>query len=144
MNGRRQIEDEEATIRAFVSRNKQERFLAFLSKPKNRKKLTQELAHFRWFDPRFATQIPWKVDPNLGLWERHVQGIQNIHRLLKSKGAGRHCWAISADVDLDARELDLESVLENVIDSDAGTILSCVPGKLALFAGEDEKLLLAR
>ncbi len=139
-----QVEHEQATIKAFVSRDKQERFLTFLSKPRTRKKLTQELASFRWFDPRFATAISWKVDPNLGLWQKHLQGIDNVHRLLESKGAGKTCWAISADADLDGKELELESVLERVFVSDTGTILSCLPGRLGLYAGEDEKLLLAR
>jgi hypothetical protein len=139
-----QVEHEQAMIKAFVSRDKHERFLTFLSKAKSRKKLTQELAHFRWFDPRFATGIPWKVDPKLGLWQRHVQGIENVHRLLKSKGAGKTCWALSADAALDGKELELESVLERVFDSDTGTILSCIPGRLGLFSGEDDKLLLAR
>jgi len=53
-----QFEHEYETIKAFVSRDKQERFLTFLSKPKTRSKLTQELAFFTWFDPRFATPIP--------------------------------------------------------------------------------------
>jgi hypothetical protein len=144
MGAATQIEHEQATIKAFVSRDKQERFLTFLSKPKNRKKLTQELAHFKWFDPKFATAISWKVDPNLGLWQRHLQAIENVHRFLKSKGAGKTCWAMSADADLDGKELELESVLERVFDNDAGTILSCLPGRLGLYSGEDEKLLLAR
>lgn len=139
-----QVEHEQATVKAFVSRDKQERFLTFLSKPKTREKLTQELVSFRWFDPRFAAAIPWKVDPNLGLWQRHLQGIDKVYRLLKSKGAGKTCWAISADADLDAKELELETVLERVFDSDTGTILSCLPGRLGLYSGEDEKLLLAR
>ncbi len=138
------VEHEQATIKAFVSRDKQERFLTFLSKPKTRKKLTQELASFKWFDSRFVASIPWKVDPNLGLWQRHLQGIDNVYRMLKSRGAGKTCWAISADADLDGKELELETVLERVFDSDTGTILSCLPGRLGLFSGEDEKLLLAR
>jgi hypothetical protein len=117
--------------------------LTFLSRPKTRKKLTQELANFRWFDPRFATAIPWKVDPTLSLWQRHVQGIENVYRLLKSKGAVKTYWVISADADLDGKELKLESVLEDVFDSDRGTKLSCLPGRLGLFSGDDENLLLA-
>ena len=131
-------------IKAFVSRDKQERFLTFLSKPKTRKKLTQELANFRWFDPRFTTAIPWRVDPTLSLWQRHVRGIENVYRLLESKGAGKTCWVISADVGLDGMELGLESVLEDVFDSVRGTILSCLPGRLGLYSGHDEKLLLTR
>ena len=137
-------EHEQATIRAFFLRDKQERFLSFIATPKNRNKLTKELAHFRWFDQKFATPISWKVDPTLKLWDGHVQGIENIVRLLRSKGAGQTCFAISEDDKLDGRELDLKTTLETISGSGMGTILSCVPGKLAYFEGEDESLLLAR
>jgi hypothetical protein len=135
---------EEGVIRAFVQRDKQERFLEFLANPKKRKKFTESLAHFRWFEQRFATPIPWKVDPKLKLWERHVQGVENVYRLLKSKGAGVTCWVISEDPEVDGRELDLAVALEHVNGRQIGTILSCVPGKLAYFESEDETLLLAR
>jgi hypothetical protein len=134
---------EAAVIHAFVQREKQERFLGFLADPKNRKKFTNSLSHFRWFDPRFTTPIVWKVDPKLRLWDRHVQGIENICRLLTSKGAGPTCWAISEDPEIDGRELDLSAAIEHVSGRQVGTILSCVSGKLAYFEG-DEALLLAR
>lgn len=139
-----QMRHEEAVIRAFFLPDKQERFLAFVSNPKNRKKLTLELAHFRWFDMRFATALAWKVDPKLKLAQRHSQGIENIARLLKSKGAPETCWAISEDRDLDGKELKLEAALEDTIGRGVGTILSCIPGKLAIFTGESERLLLAK
>lgn len=137
-------EHELGAIRAFVQTDKHERFLGFLANPKNRKKFTESLSHFRWFDRRFVTPIQWKVDPNLKLWERHVQGIDNIYSLLKSKGAGLNCWVISEDPEIDGRELDLKSALEHVNGREIGTILSCVPGKLAYFESEDEALLLSR
>ena len=139
-----QSEHEQAMVRAFVVRGRQERFSLFLSSPKNREKLTKELAHFRWFDGKFATAVPWKVDPRLKLWDRHLQGIQNVLRLLRSKGAAQTCWVISEDFQMDAQELQLEAALENVIGRGMGTILSCIPGKLAYFEGEDESLLLTR
>lgn len=144
--GLQSADHEAAVIRAFVQRDKQERFLGFLSNPKNRKKFTESLSHFRWFDQRFAAFIPWKVDPNpkLSPWEKHVSGIENIYRLLKSKGAGLTCWVISEDPEIDGRELDLKAALEHVNGRQIGTILSCVPGKLAYFESEDETLLLAR
>jgi hypothetical protein len=142
--GLQSAEHEECVIRAFIQRTKQERFLEFIASPKNRKKFTASLAHFRWFDQRFATPIPWKVDPKLKLWEQHVQGAENIYRLLKSKGAGVTCWVISEDPEIDGRELDLKAALEHVNGRQIGTILSCVPGKLAYFQSEDETLLLAR
>ena len=135
---------EQETIGAFVVRDKQERFRTFLSNSKNRKKFTQELGHFRWFDQRFATPVAWQADPNLKLWARHVQGIEHIFLLLKSKGAAQTCWVISENAAIDGKELDLKTMLEDVVGSGMGTILSCVPGKLAYFEGEDERLLLVR
>jgi hypothetical protein len=142
----RAADHEAAVIRAFVQRDKQERFLGFIANPKNRKKFTESLSHFRWFDQRFAAPLQWKVDqdPKLTLWGKHVSGIENIYRLLKSKGAGLTCWAMSEDSQIDQRELDLREALEHVKGRQIGTILSCVPGKLAYFESEDETLLLTR
>jgi hypothetical protein len=137
-------EHEAATIKAFVVRSKQERFLSFLCNPKNRGKFTLELSHFEWFDQRFVTSVPWKVDPTLNLWERHTHGIENVSRLLRSRGAGQTCGAISEDPNLDGRELDLDSALADLVGRGMGTILSCVPGKLAFFEGESDSRLLAR
>jgi hypothetical protein len=137
-------EHEQATIASFVVRDKRERFLAFVSNGKNRDKFVRELAHFRWFDPRVAAPVPWKPDPNLGLWERHLDGIYRVEQLLKSKGAGKTCWAISENSELDGKELALHVALEAVIGRGMGTILSLLPGKLAYYEGEDEALLLAR
>ncbi len=137
-------EHEEATIRSFVVRDKQERFLSFIANPKSRRKFTGELANFSWFDQRFTIEVPWKVDPSLSLWGRHLQGIENISRLLRSKSAGKTCWVISGNPRIDRSEMDLDAALESVVTSDWGTILSFVPGKLAYFEGEHESLLLAR
>jgi hypothetical protein len=142
--GMRSTDREATVIRAFVQRDKQERVLGFLANSKSRKKFTDSLSHFRWFDPRFATPIAWKVDPKLKLSDRHVQGIENISRLLTSKGAGLTCWAISEDAEIDGRELNLSAAVEYVNGRGIGTILSCVRGKLAYFEGETESLLLAR
>jgi hypothetical protein len=102
------------------------------------------LGHFRWIDRRFATTVPWKVGPALSLWRRHQQGIQNIAGFLRSRGARDTCWVISQLTGVDGKELELETALEAVVGKDMGSILSCVPGKLAYFEDEDESLLLAR
>lgn len=137
-------EHEEATVNAFVIRGKRERFLSFLANAKCRDKFVCELANFRWFDPRFATPVPWKPDPRLSLWERHLDGIRRIEQLLKSKGAGNTCWATSKNANLDGKELELHAALEAIVGSDKGTILSFIPGRLAYYEGEGEALLLSR
>jgi hypothetical protein len=60
------------------------------------------------------------------------------------KGAGTTCWVISENEDFDGREMDLESAIGKAIDGQTTTILSCIPGKLALFVGETQTLFLAR
>ena len=137
------LEHEQALVKAFILRPKQERFISLLANPKTRKKFTNELGHFRWFNPAFATAVPHKVDPKLSLWGRHLQGIDNIAQLLRSKGAGRNCWVISLKANIDRQEMALEQALEEM-GSSMGTILSCTPGKLAYFDGEEETLLLYR
>ena len=137
-------EHELATIRAFVVPEKRERLLGFVAKSKSRWKFIQELNHFRLLDPRFATPVSWKVDPSLKLWDRHLHGLANIYHQLQSKGAGGTCWVMSENKELDRQELDIEWVLEKAIDGQTTTILSCIPGKLALYVGEREMLLLVR
>lgn len=138
------MEHEEATIKAFVLREKQERFLTFIASAKNRRKFARELPDFPWFDKKRSTSVPWKVDPSLPLWGRHLQGIEHVSRLLHSKGAGKTCWVISDNPKIDGQEINIEVALESVVGSDWGTILSCIPGKLAYFNGEHESLLLTR
>jgi hypothetical protein len=147
--GTQSADHEAGVIRAFVQSDKQERFSWLSSESKEAQEVYRiplTLSHFRWFDQRFAASLQWKVDqdPKLTPWEKHVSGIENIVRLLKSKGAGLTCWAMSEDSEIDGRELDLREALEHVSGRQIGTILSCVPGRLAYFEGEDETLLLAR
>lgn len=127
-------ETEEQTIRAFVQKAKQERCCLLLSNPKRRKEFTAELAHFKWLEERFAHPIPSAL--------AHTAG--QIAALLRAKGAGSTVWAISEDSALDGTELMLEEALHKVLGRGMGTILSCVPGKLAFFQGEErhsERLL---
>jgi hypothetical protein len=53
------------------------------------------------------------------------------------------CWVISEDRRLDGQELDLETAIGAAVDSGPASLLPCVPGRLALFLGEDETLLLS-
>jgi len=91
---------------------------------------------------RFAAPVRWQPDPNLGLWERHLDGLQKIEQLLKSKGAGKTCWAISPNSGLDGKELEIGPALDGI--GWEGAILSFIPGKLAYYGGEHETLLLSR
>lgn len=135
---------EDEAIKAFVIREKRERFLYLLENPSRRRKFIIELGHFRWWDRRYVTAVPWNPDPSLSLWERRMDGVKKIVKLLQSKGAAQTCWVISQDSECDSREMALEEALEETIDGDSAAILSCIPGKLAYFKNEAESLLLWR
>jgi hypothetical protein len=126
--------DEEAVVRAFIQKNKQERSLFLLSHPERRRKFTDGLAHQDWLDPRFAHPIPAST----------AHTATELVALLRRKGAGQAVWVISEDRAIDGRELPLEEAMKAIWGQCMGSILSCVPGKLAFFTGEamrSERLL---
>lgn len=117
---------EEATIRAFLLPAKRARFMALLKQPKQRPKLRNALAHFHFFDARFIREIP----PSR-------QTLPLIVATLRSLGASNRCHLISEDTRFDGRDMDLDEALSNIIGQGFGTLLSCIPGRLAYFEGEE-------
>jgi hypothetical protein len=140
----RSIEHEKAMIKTFVVRDMQKEFLSFLTRPEDRWKFTRELATFPWFEMRFAKPVQWRVNPSLSEFGQTLSGISNVSFMLRSKGAGDTCWVISGNPQIDAHEIELTAAIGYAIESDSGTILSCIPGKLAYFKGKNASLLFTR
>jgi hypothetical protein len=124
---------EEATIKAFIRQNRQERCLRFLSDPKRRREFTAGLAHFRELDAKYGLRIP----PN-------QRNPASVLKLLVSMGAGSKGCVISENPRLDGREMDLDVALKETIGYGMGTIISCIPGRLAYFEDEDSRYILQR
>lgn len=125
---------EEALVKGFVEPSRQERFLAFLAHPKKRRRFTDELAHRRdrFLQSKFFRSIP----PS----QRNPSALFAI---LKGLGAPDNCWVISQG-DLDGREVDLLVALKEVVGYGMGTLISCIPGRLAYFESEDERYILQK
>jgi hypothetical protein len=125
---------EQGVIRAFILKDRQERCAYLLAHPKRRRTFTDELAHFKWLDERFAHPIPAST----------AHTAAELVALLRQKGAGKTVWVISESSQLDGKEMPLEDAMKEISGGDMGTILSCIPGKLAFFRGEEmrsERLL---
>lgn len=125
---------EVALIRAFVMSPKRERLLTLLENPKARRKLLNYFYHLHDLDPRFAHRIA-----------RGDQSVDKIYCLLKEMGAPDGCY-VMGNSDFDGQEVDLwYALVEIAVDPD-GTFLSCIPGKLAYFGGEElyERYILER
>jgi hypothetical protein len=122
-----------ATIRAFVTPQKRDRHIEAISNEKHRLKFRAALSHFSDFDSRWIVPIA----PS-------SQNATSIHAMLKAHGASETCQAISELKELDAREVRLEDALKRIVGSQMGTILCCLPGRLAYFENEDTRFILER
>ena len=118
---------EQGAVRAFILKNRRERCAFLLADPVGRQKLRDALAHFKWLDERFAHAIPTKA----------AHKAAELVALLRQKGAGRTVWVISQHKTIDGQEMKLEAAIDEVWGRQCGSILSCVPGKLAFFKDEE-------
>src|SRR5215216_2863007 len=114
---------EEAIIRAFIARDRRERYLARLSSPKTRQEfMAQHFFHMTDLDERYAE----KLDSGMPLVEwakRHEARLDRICETLRSRGAPTRCYVISASSDLDGQEVDLRAALEDVVGCNDGTFI---------------------
>jgi hypothetical protein len=122
-----------ALIAAFVKRNKRDRYREILSNPRLRHKFTSQLAHFADFDPKYRLAIP-----------SNKLFVENIALELQRRQSPKHVFAISEDPTLDQKELSLMEALKETVGRGMGTVLSCIPGRLAFVETEDERFILER
>jgi hypothetical protein len=127
------VHNEQALIAAFVKRSKRDRYREILSNPRLRHKFTDQLAHFADFDPKFRLAIP-----------SNKLFVENIAQELQKRHCPRIVFAISEDPTLDQKELPLVEALKQIVGRGMGTVLSCIPGRLAFVETEDERFILER
>ena len=125
--------NEQALIAAFVKRSKRDRYREILSNPRLRHKFTSQLAHFTDFDPRYRLPIP-----------SSKLFVDNIALELQKRHSPNIVFAISEDPALDQKELPLAEGLQQIVGRGMGTVLSCIPGRLAFVETEDERFILER
>lgn len=124
--------DEEATIRAFIASSRRERWLQKLVSSKQRRSFLERLNHCRDIDDRYAVPLPSSAD---ALAE------------LRSRGAPASCHATSNVAAIDGKDLPLDEVINQAELAGFGTLISCVPGRLAYYidkAGSNRRLILER
>ncbi len=121
-------------VATFVIRDRRGRYLKLLATAHGREKLRKDLAHFADLDLRLATPI------------QGAHGASAIAEMLRAKGAAQSCYSLSESSQLDNRELPIADALEAIVGRGMGTFLSCIPGRLAYFEGEErgERYILER
>ena len=117
---------EEELFKAFIVPERRGRYLALLESAKKRSKLVNRLPHCHDIDPRYSRLVPV-----------HLQTSEDIYSLLTAEGAPQTCHVVSELSDVDGRDMPLIEALDVVVASEMGTLLSCIPGKLAYYEGEE-------
>lgn len=127
------MHNEQALIAAFVKRSKRDRYREILSNPRLRHKFTHSLPHFADFDSKYRLPIP-----------SNRLFVGNITAELRKRHSPNIVFAISEDPTIDQKELPLVDALNKIVGRGMGTVLSCLPGRLAFVETEDERFILER
>jgi hypothetical protein len=117
---------EEQFAANFIMPVKQERYLSLLKSAKGRSKLRFGLNYCSDLDMRYAKLV-----------SADQQCADALFKILKQKGAPDLCYVMSSNSNLDEEELSLYRALERTIGFGMGTLISCIPGKLAYFEFEE-------
>ena len=116
---------EELFVRAFIVPEKRSRYLESLKNPQRRRDILARLNHHVDYDTSLATEV-FGADAY----------VENLERLLRSKGAPDVCHVMGDQLKLDGQEVELAEGLEAVLAHDFGGVVLCVPGRLAYFKPE--------
>jgi len=115
------MDHEEAFASVFVVPEKRARYLEFLRKPKRRAEILNRFCHFFDFVPELATPVDRGSD---------------LAALLRKRGAGSTAHVIGGRSELDGKDMPLEDAIDGAMADPAGVVISCVPGRLALYMQE--------
>ena len=118
--------DHESTfVKAFIQRGRWARYLQLLPDRSRRKEILVRLNHKWDYLPEFATEVPNDQD-----------FPEALERLLKMQGAPATCHVLVSGLPMDGREVPLREALEMACMHMYGSLLSCIPGRLAYYRPE--------
>ena len=120
------MEHEAAVFEAFFVEPQKARLRKLSEDPGSRPKLRSYLAHPKGLDPVTTTRIA-----------RGNQSHAQILELLRSEGAPEMAHLISEHSEWDEMNVPLDAALALVVGMGFGTIVSCIPGRLAYYEAED-------
>lgn len=124
-------EHEQAFGQAFIQPDRRERYLTALANPARRSAFHRELHH-----PKSNFLMAEYVEPIIP--SEHYTKL--LAPKLKKLGAPLECWVFGNYIDM--RQMNLSEALDALIGMRSGTIVSCLPGKLAFLESEDHRIIL--
>jgi hypothetical protein len=119
------MEHELLLIKQFVIKDRQERYLTLIETGKGRKKFRNYISHFKDLNSKYCTPVH--------TLQSHIQ----LYDILKLEGAPNACYIISENSKYDMRSVDIMEAGKQLFASGIAFFLSCIPGKLAYYEGEE-------
>ena len=113
---------EAKVIENYIVKSKRERYLNFIKKPKTRKKLTDELAHF-------SSQLDNFEEIKTNEWEV-------INEKLKRIKSTQDCYVISENSEIDGKRMKINNALTETIGMGMGTLIVFGNADLVFYEGE--------
>ena len=112
-------------IKRFIAKEKQDRYIQFVSSRKNRHKFIKDLAHFKFLN--WDLFIPVK--------KNEEQLILNTLR--QNNLPDKTCYVISEYRDIDTKTMDIKAAIKEAVGNGMGTILVFGDAEMILFEGEE-------
>ncbi len=119
------MDHETAFVKAFIKREKWARYLQLLANRKRREEILIRLDHKLDYLPTFAVEVPDDQDYP-----------EPLERLLRARGAPATCHVIANGLRIDGCEVSILEALNTVCMHMYGSVLSCIPGRLAYYRPE--------
>ena len=116
---------ESAFVDTFVVASKRSRWRMQLGDPRKRWQALHRLADTKDLDRRHLSPIP-----------KGSQSPEAIAQQLRSLGAPEQAFVISEFPDVDGQALPLAEALAQVVGGGVGSVVSCLPGRLAYHEAE--------
>jgi len=121
------IDLEIKVIKRVVVKEKQDRYIQFISKSKNRHKFIDDLPHFKDFNWTLFE----KIDGNAG--------TQIIATLKKNRIDNKLCYVISENKDIDTKTITSTEAIREIDGYRSGTILVFGEAEIIFYEGESMK-----
>lgn len=117
-----EINIETKVIENYIVKNKRNRYLNFIKKPKTRKKFTDELAHF-------SSQLDNFEKIETSEWDV-------INEKLKRIKSTQDCYVISENYETDGKRMKIDNALTETIGMGMGTLIVFGNADLVFYEGE--------
>ncbi|WP_044000262.1 hypothetical protein [Hymenobacter swuensis] len=116
----------EAFLQSFVTKRSKERWLLALAKVKKNENLLRGMdALYRDLDEQFCIPVP------NGSQQQEIDFVRQALRKYKLT----NCYVLSADDSFHQQTLPIEEALQRILGTNSTSILSFIPGRVALFEG---------